>query len=109
MITKLHFINFQLFPKIAIVFTILLANSVNVVKAQDIPRYVINGLFTPTESQRFFEEGRRKFESDAIILNNPEYYFNDDILQISPELLRQEQEQNHSDFGQENNLPSSDK
>ncbi|MDJ0688299.1 MAG: hypothetical protein QNJ41_07305 [Xenococcaceae cyanobacterium MO_188.B32] len=73
MTINFHLINSQLFQKIALVSTILLANSVNVVEARHIPNTVINGLFTPTESQRFFEEGRRTFELDARILNNPEY------------------------------------
>ncbi len=42
----------------------------------------LNGLFTPTSADRFFEEGRLKFEREIEILTNPEDYYNGAILQI---------------------------
>ena len=44
---------------------------------------VLNGLFTPTSAQRFFEEGRRNMEREAKILEDPEHYFGEGILQIN--------------------------
>lgn len=104
MIIKLHLINFQLFPKILLSLITLLASSVNLVKAQHIPPTVINGLFTPTESDRFFQEGRRKFDAKTRVLDNAEHYFDNDILDISPEVLRQEQEKQYHDFREENSI-----
>ncbi len=43
----------------------------------------LNGLFTPTSAQRFFEEGRRNMEREAQILANPEHYFDGGLLQIN--------------------------
>ena len=44
---------------------------------------VINGLFSPTAAQRFFEEGRRNLKREAEILEAPERYFGKEILQIN--------------------------
>ncbi len=43
----------------------------------------LNGLFTPTSSQRFFEEGRRNFSREVEILANPERYYDGSLLQIN--------------------------
>lgn len=109
MTTNIRFINSQLFTTIAIALIILLAGSVKIVEAQNIsvrvqniPPRVINGLFTPTQSQRFFQEGRRKFELEVKILDNPEDYFNGDILKIPPELLREQKQQNFHNFEEGN-------
>lgn len=67
---------------------------------------MINGLFTPTEPDRFFQEGRRKFDAKTRVLDNAKYYFDNDILDISPEVLRQEQEKKYHDFREENSIPS---
>ena len=48
---------------------------------------VINGLFTPTKAQRFFNEGRRNFDLQVEILNDPDYYFNQQIPQFDQRLL----------------------
>ena len=48
-----------------------------------------NGLFTPTQSDIFFQAGREIFEEEIAILNHPEQYWRDDLLQIAPELLEQ--------------------
>ena len=47
---------------------------------------VLNGLFTPTQSERFFEAGREDFEREIEIFTHPERYLREDLLQIDPEL-----------------------
>lgn len=42
---------------------------------------VLNGLYSPTASEKFFEEGRRNIERETEILVNPERYKREDILQ----------------------------
>ncbi len=46
-----------------------------------IDRSVLNGLYSPSSAERFFEEGRRKIEREVQILKNPERYKHKDILQ----------------------------
>jgi hypothetical protein len=59
-------------------------------KAQDnVDFQALNGLFTPTESARFFQAGRVDFEREVEIFNHPERYLRDDLLQINPELIEQ--------------------
>ena len=43
----------------------------------------VNGLFTPTSAQRFFDEGRNSFEREAEILAHPERYSREGLLQIN--------------------------
>ena len=50
---------------------------------------VIDGLFTPTQSQRFFEAGREGFTREVEILNYSEDYLGEDLLQIDPALIEQ--------------------
>ena len=51
---------------------------------------VLNGLFTPTQSERFFQAGREDFERREVeFLNHPEIYLKDDLLQMDSELLEQ--------------------
>jgi hypothetical protein len=60
------------------------------VKAQDnVDFEVLNGLFTPTESTRFFQAGREDFAREVEIFNHPERYLGDNLLQINPELIEQ--------------------
>lgn len=49
----------------------------------------LNGLFTPTQSERFFQAGRADFKREVEIFNHPELYLRDDLLQIDPELIEQ--------------------
>ncbi len=44
---------------------------------------VLNGLYSPTASETFFEEGKRKIERETQILINPERYKGDGILKIN--------------------------
>ena len=43
----------------------------------------LNGLFTPTSAQRFFDQGRNNLEREAEILAHPERYSRSDLLQIN--------------------------
>ncbi len=43
----------------------------------------LNGLFTPTSAQRFFDEGRNNLEREAEILAHPERYSRSGLLQIN--------------------------
>ncbi|WP_027843620.1 hypothetical protein [Mastigocoleus testarum] len=48
----------------------------------DLHPSVLNGLISPTASERFLEEGRRKLETEADILVHPERYEREVILKI---------------------------
>lgn len=92
---------------VAIATFVSLTSSANLVKAQNFDA-VINGLFSPTQSERFFQEGRRSFESEVEILTNSEDHFKDDILQITPELLKPRQYPSYFRFKGENYFLSPD-
>ena len=63
----------------------------------------LNGLFTPTQSERFFQAGREDFEREVEIFNHPEHYLSDDILQIDPALIEQmNQNKSYPDLDWEN-------
>ena len=62
----------------------------------------LNGLFTPTQSERFFQEGRENFEREVEILSHPEQYLWNDSLQIDPELLEQMNDKQTLDLKFEN-------
>lgn len=49
----------------------------------------LNGLFSPNATERFFREGREDFDREIEIINNPEIYFDDNLLQIDEELIEQ--------------------
>jgi hypothetical protein len=49
----------------------------------------LNGLFSPTAAQRFFETGKVDFEREIDFVSDSENYFNDDILQLDKEELRE--------------------
>ena len=60
------------------------------VKAEDSFNFdVLNGLFTPTQSERFFQAGKKYFEREVEIFSHPERYSKDDMLHIDPELIEQ--------------------
>ena len=79
---------------IALVLTTAIAKA----KAQDnlpeIPNSspALNGVFTPTAAERFFEEGREDFEDEIDFLNNSDDYLNGDLLLFDKELIEQIQE-----------------
>ena len=80
----------NLCESLVIAIIIVLLSAVATAKAQNnsfnIPDSTRNGLFTPTAAQRFFEQGRKSFEREADILVNSDFYLNEDLLQIDPEL-----------------------
>lgn len=63
------------------------------IEPNNIDLNMIDGLFTPTESQRFFQAGREDFAREIRIFLHPERYLKDDILQIDPELRQQMHQQ----------------
>ena len=63
----------------------------------------LNGLFTPTKSQRYFQEGRRDFDIQVEILNDPDYYFNQQIPQFDEELLNETLESSPLNSASEHN------
>lgn len=76
--------------------TVILMAAITPAKAQadrgaiaPLPNNVVNGLFTPTQSQKFFHEGRAAFEREVEIFNNPERYTNKELLEFDPELIEQ--------------------
>ena len=63
---------------------------------------MLNGLFSPRQSERFFQAGREDFEREVEIFNHPERYLRDDLLHIAPELIEQmDRSREFSDFSQE--------
>lgn len=84
----LHFVSFFC-TSLAIGYALLTIGTIGTAKAQHantIPRInqsVLNGLFSPTAAERFFEEGRRKMEREAQILAHPERYKGESLLQIN--------------------------
>jgi hypothetical protein len=61
----------------------------------------VNGLFTPTQAQQFFREGRRNFERQEQIFDLPEIKFQPNVLKIDPQLLdRLEEAKSWFDRGQ---------
>lgn len=54
-----------------------------------LPNNVTNGLFAPTQSQRFFQNGREAFKREVEIFARPERYWDNDVLQFDRELIEQ--------------------
>ncbi len=78
--------------------------TVMAVKAENSPDLnSLNGLFTPTQSERSFQAGRENFEREVEILTYPERYWRDDLLQIDPELIEyMDRSRDKTDFDWEN-------
>ncbi len=72
---------------LAIAILLVIVGAIGTAKAQtnapNVSQSVLNGLFTPTAADRFFEEGRRNMERESEILNYPERYSREDILQFN--------------------------
>ncbi|MDJ0572310.1 MAG: hypothetical protein QNJ53_25150 [Pleurocapsa sp. MO_192.B19] len=81
----LHFVSFFC-TSLAMAIALVIVGAMGTGKAQNnvplLDESIVNGLFTPTSAQRFFEEGRRNMEREAQILQDPEHYFGEGILQI---------------------------
>jgi hypothetical protein len=59
-------------------------------KAQDNFNFdMLNGLFTPNQSTEFFQAGNDSFEQQLEFFNHPEKYWQNNLLQIDPKLLKQ--------------------
>ena len=71
----------------AIAIFLVIVSAMGTAKAQntvvDLKQSTLNGLFTPTSADRFFEQGRRQMERETEILANPEHYLNGNILQVN--------------------------
>lgn len=84
----------------------LIVSTITTAKAQNnLPpvENTLNGLFTPTAAQRFFETGRINFEKEIDFVTDSENYFNGDILQLDEEELRKPIEENKQFQNIENN------
>ena len=72
---------------LAIAIFLVIVSAMGTAKAQNtvpnINQSTINGLFTPTAADRFFEQGRWQMERETKIIDNPERYQRDNILQIN--------------------------
>lgn len=81
-----HSISFFCYS-LTIAIALILVGAIGTAKAQnEVPRldeFDSNGLFTPTSAQRFFEQGRDNLDREVEILEDPEHYFGEDILQIN--------------------------
>ena len=99
--------------------TVILTSTAITAKAQSVrgsvaplPSNVTNGLFAPTQSQRFFQNGREAFEKEVEIFNQPQRYWDNDVLQFDREsieqmnLLEANANSNLKDFQQELRLDS---
>lgn len=101
----------NLFESLGIAIALILVGAIATAKAQDgmpqaggsitieaqnltldMPEIPINGLFTPTAAQRFYQAGREDFDREVDFLADPERYLNGDILQMDEELIRQIEE-----------------
>lgn len=84
-INTLHFVSF-LFSFLLLANAFVIVGAKGTAKAQstipNINQRVLNGLFSPTASERFLEEGNRNIEREIQILRNPKLYKREDILQI---------------------------
>lgn len=85
-INTLHLLSFFSTSFVIAIFLVIVG-AISTAKAQttfpNANTSVLNGLFTPTTADRFFEEGRRNFEKEAAILAHPEHYYREDILQTN--------------------------
>jgi hypothetical protein len=82
----LHFVSFFCTSE-AIALVLVIVGAMGTALAQNtVPKFnesIVNGLFTPTSAQRFFEEGRRDMEREIEILAHPERYKSEGILQLN--------------------------
>ena len=94
---SLHFA-VNLTESIFIAIVLVLATAIATAKAQDsssrIPNSnpTLNGVFSPTAADRFFEAGREDFAKEINFLRDPDKYLNGDLLEFDEELIEQMQE-----------------
>ncbi|MEM7714781.1 MAG: hypothetical protein AAF349_14595 [Cyanobacteria bacterium P01_A01_bin.68] len=91
-------------------FASLILGATGTAKAQEaIPlpdQTVLNGLYSPTASERFFEEGKRSIEREARILINPKLNQREGLLKnniINSKIIEELEDKNPIlDFPQDN-------
>ncbi len=76
------------FNSVILAIAIVMLAAITTAKAQ-IYFDLVNGLFTPTQSEGFFQAGRADFEQEIELFTHPERYPSKDLLQIDPELIEQ--------------------
>ena len=87
---KTIYLNIYGVNSLVLAIAILKMSDVKTVMAQNNLGFdLINGLFTPTQSQDFFQLGREQFEKELEIFIDLENYLNDNLLQIDPALTEQ--------------------
>ena len=86
----------HLLESLVIAIFIILVTAIATAEAHNnpprVPDSTLNGLFTPTAADRFFQAGREDFEQEIDFLTNPERYLDGDLLKMDPELKEQMQE-----------------
>jgi hypothetical protein len=91
---------------IALLGLVIFIGSTANVRSQNLVASEINGLFTPTQSQEFFREGRRNFRLQEWMFDRPDIYFKPNLLKIDPQLLDR-LEQTKSWFDRDKSNPES--
>ncbi|MEM6403435.1 MAG: hypothetical protein AAF757_24930 [Cyanobacteria bacterium P01_D01_bin.116] len=111
---KTNILHFASFFYICTAIASVIISAIDTAFAQNtvpsIDRSVVNGLYSPTASELFFEEGRRKIERETQILVNPERYKRSDILQnntIDTKIIEEKKETNpiFNDYYKQRYLP----
>lgn len=109
----LHSIN-NLLESLLIAMAIIMIGAITTAEGQNnlpkLPNSTLNGVFSPTAAQRFFNAGSKDFEREIDFLANPERYLSADLLQIDEELREQMKETKvikdlEPDNSQNDNLP----
>ena len=82
----LHFVSFFC-TSLVLAIALVIVGAMGTAKAQNtlpsLNQSVLNGLFSPTAAERFFEEGRRDMEREREILAHPERYSGEGLLQLN--------------------------
>ena len=93
----LYFVSF-FGTSLVIAIILVIVTAISTAQAQhSLPN--LNGLFTPTSADRFFEEGRRNMEIEARILAHPELYSGENLIQLNTidiKLIEETEETNPS-------------
>lgn len=79
---------FQLAKATTIAFTVIALNggTSTAAEVEVLPNPVTSGLYNPTAPQRFFEEGRNRFEREIHLLRQRQRSSGEPVLRISDEL-----------------------
>lgn len=102
--------NKYLFAAFICIYSTLIFGATGKVKAQEaVPlpnQTVLNGLYSPTASERFFEEGKRSIEKETRILLNPKLRQREGLLKnniVNSRIIEELEEKNPIlDFPQDN-------